>query len=71
MALLLALQHVVEHVPLKEFQLRFIAEKAGLVDGEILEQLRQFLLALLADEEAIVAVEGIDAALFEAANDRS
>ena len=44
MALLLALQHVVEHVLLKEIQLRFVAEEAGLVDGEIFEQLASSFL---------------------------
>src|SRR5262249_51574693 len=47
----------------KQVQLGFVAEEAGLVHREILEQLRQLLLALGADKEAIVAVEGLQVTL--------
>ena len=47
--------------------MRAIAEETGFVDGEIFEQQGELVLAFAAGEQAIVAVEGIDLAGFEAA----
>ncbi len=65
--LLFALQELVEHIALKKVQLRLVAEKAGLIDGQVLDQFRQLLFPRLTDEEAIITVEGIQATLFETA----
>jgi hypothetical protein len=45
--------------------LRLVPEEAGLIDREVFEQKRQFLFPLLADEQAIVAVERIQMALLQ------
>ena len=63
----LLLEQLFEHGFLKQIQLRLVAEEAGLVDGQVLQQLGQFLLALLADQQPVVGVERIDAALLQAA----
>ena len=52
---------------LEQVELSFVAEEAGFVDGKVLEQPGELVLALLADEQAIVAVEGVQAALAQAA----
>jgi hypothetical protein len=51
---------------LKQIQLRLVAEKAGFIDGQVLDQLRQFFFARRADQQAIVAVERIGLALLQA-----
>src|SRR5229473_4518754 len=52
---------------MKQFQLRLVAEKAGLVDRQIFQQLGQFRLAFLADQQTVVAVERIQVAFLESA----
>jgi hypothetical protein len=54
-------------VLLEKIQLRLVAEKAGFVDRQILHQLGQFRFALLADQQPVVGVEGIGAALLQPA----
>ena len=44
-----------------------MAEEAGLVDGQILQELGQFVLALGADQHPVIGVEGVDTALLQAA----
>ena len=44
-----------------------MAEETGFVDGEVFEQTTEFLLALVADQEAVVGVERVGAALAEPA----
>src|SRR5208282_2577652 len=63
---LLASKEIVHHIPLKQVQLRLIAEEAGLVDREVFEQKCQFLLPVPADEQAVVTVEGVQLAFLHA-----
>ncbi len=63
---LLASKQIVHHIPLKQVQLRLVAEEAGLVDREVFEQERQFLFPVPADEQAVVAVKGIQLAFLHA-----
>ena len=65
--LLLAPHHIVDHVVLKQVQLRLVAEEAGFIDGEVFDQAGQLLFPRLADEQAIVAVERIQLALLQPA----
>ena len=65
-ALLLAAEQVIEDVFLKEIELSLVTEEAGFVDGKVFEQLGEFALALIADEQAVIAVEGVELALLEA-----
>src|SRR6478735_2731554 len=44
-----------------------MAEEAGFIDREILQQLGQCFLALAADEEAVIGIEGIHTALLQPA----
>src|SRR5580704_14321540 len=67
MPVLLGAEHLIDHVLMKQIQLRLVAEKAGLVDREIFQQLGQFVFSLAADQQAIIAVERIQMALFEPA----
>ena len=59
----LRLQQFFQNMLLKQIQLGLVAEEAGLIDSEVFEQLRKFLLPLLADQQTVVAVEGIDAGI--------
>ena len=61
-ALLLAVQHLLQHRFLEQVQLRLVAEEAGFVDGEVFEQSGQFGSSFAAGEQTIVAVERIQAA---------
>src|SRR4029077_5995610 len=45
---------------------RLVTEKAGLIDSQVFEQLREFLLAFVADEQPVISVERIGAALPQA-----
>ena len=40
------LEQFFQHGLLKQIELRLVAEEAGLVDGEVLEQFGQFVFAL-------------------------
>ena len=62
---LLTLQHFFQHMFLEQVQLRLMPEEAGFVNGEVLYQFCQLRLAFVADQQAVVGVEGIDAALLE------
>ncbi len=50
---------------MEQVQLRAVAEEAGFVDREIFEQLRQLAPSGVADQQPVVAVEGIHAAFLE------
>ncbi len=50
---------------LEKIELSFVAEEAGFVDREIFQQLGQFVLALGTDQQPVIGVEGIDAALLQ------
>ncbi len=52
---------------MKQIQLGLVAEEAGLVDGQILEQRGYLAFAVVADQQPVVAVEGVDMALAHAA----
>ncbi len=52
---------------MKQVQLRPVAKETGFIDGEILEQLRQFGFSRIADQQAIIGVERIDVAFFQPA----
>jgi hypothetical protein len=58
------LQQLFQNGLLEKIELRLVAKKAGFVDGEVLQQLGEFFLALLADQQAIVGVERVGSALF-------
>ncbi len=60
-------EEFVEDAFVEQIELRLVAEKAGLIDGQVFQQTGQFLFAFLADQQAIVTVERIHLALFEAA----
>ncbi len=51
---------------MKQIQLGFVAEETGFVDGQIFQQLGQFLLAFFADQQTVVAVERIEMTFFQA-----
>ena len=59
----LAVQHVFENVLVKKIKLRLVSKEAGFVHGEVFHQLGQLLLAFFRNQQAIVAVEGIQVAL--------
>ena len=61
------LEQLFQHGFLKQIELRLVAEETGLVDREVFQQLGQFVLALRADEQAVIRVEGVDAAFLEPA----
>ena len=63
----LVLEQLLQHGFLEQIQLRLVAEEAGLVDGQVFQQLGQFVLALVADQQTVVGIEGVDAALLQAA----
>src|SRR5581483_11044814 len=66
-ALVLLLQDdFLENVLVEQLQLRLIAEEAGFVDGQVFQQIDQLLPAFLADQQPVVAVEGIHPALAQA-----
>ena len=50
---------------MKQIKLGLVAEETGFIDCQVFQQARQLFLALVADEQAIVAVERIDLPLFE------
>ena len=50
---------------LEKIELRFVPEEAGFVDREIFEQLRKFVLAFGTDQQPVIGVEGVDAALLQ------
>ena len=54
---------------LEKIELRLVAEETGLIDREIFQQLCQFVLALLADEQAVIGVERVGAAFLQAAQE--
>src|SRR5581483_9128452 len=54
-----------KNVPLKEIELRLVAEKAGLIDGEVFYQSAQLGFALVAGKQAIVRVKRIQPADFQ------
>src|SRR5438067_3921862 len=58
---------LVKNVLMKEFQLCLVAKEAGLVDREIFQQTGKFMLAFRADQQPVVAVKGIHAALAQTA----
>src|SRR5207302_4111455 len=60
---LLVAKKIIKNIFVKQIQLRLIAEETGLVDGQILQQARQFVLALSADEQTVIAVKGVQLAL--------
>src|SRR5271155_316302 len=64
---LLPLQHVLQHSFLEQIKLRLVPEEAGLVHRQVLNQLGQFRLAFLADQQPVIGVEGIDAAFLQPA----
>ena len=66
-AFLFALQDFFENDFLEEIELRANAKKARLIDREIFKQRRELLLAFAAGEQAVVAVERIHLAGFQAA----
>ncbi len=52
---------------MEQVELGAIAKEAGLVDGQVFQQPGQFRLAGLADQKPVVAVERIDLAFSQAA----
>ena len=56
-----------EHYFLKQIELRADPEETGLIHRKIFEQRSEFLLALAAGKQAVVAVERIHVAGFQAA----
>ena len=62
-----ARQQVVQDVPVKQIELGLVAEETGLVHGKVFQQFGQFVFAFFADQQAVVGVEGVHAALFKAA----
>src|SRR5262249_46625792 len=65
-ALLLFLQNFFEDTLLKQLELRPVAKEARFVDGQIFEQQSQLVFAFAAGQQAVVVVEGIQLAGFEA-----
>jgi hypothetical protein len=55
------------HGFLKQIELRFVAEETGLVDRKVFQQLGQFVLALRADQQPVVGIERVGAALLQPA----
>ena len=64
---LLAVQQIFDNFMLKKIELCFVTKKTCLIDSQIFDELQKLFLTLLADEQPIVAVEGVDATLFEPA----
>jgi len=60
-------QKLFQNALLEKFELRLIAEETRFVDREILEEKRQLLLAFPAGQQAVIAIEGIELARFQAA----
>src|SRR5438270_7515612 len=60
-------QQFLENGLLEKIELSFMAEEAGLVDGEIFQQFGEFFFALLTDQEAVIGVKGIDTAFLQPA----
>ena len=54
-AFLFAADQFFQNVFVEQIQLRLVAEETGFVDGQIFQQRAQFRLALLADQQAVVA----------------
>ena len=57
-------EKVLQNILVKEVELSLIAEEAGFVDGKIFQQPGEFLLSFLADQQPVIAIEGIETALF-------
>ena len=62
MLLALALQDVFKRVFVKQVELGLVAEEAGFVNGQVFQQFGQFVLALRANQQPVIAVEGIEVA---------
>src|SRR5207244_3939289 len=61
------MQNVFQDEFVEQIQLRLVAKETGLVDGQVLEQAGQFLLAVIADQQPVVAIEGVQLAFPQAA----
>ena len=66
-ALLFAMQDRFERCLVEQVELRFVAEEAGLIDGEVFEQSTEFFLAFMARKQAIVVIERIESGGLQAA----
>src|SRR6267378_4330366 len=66
-ALLLAAQNLLENGFLKEIELRAIAKETRFVDGQILKQESQFGASFPAGQQAVISIEGVELADFQAA----
>ena len=66
-ALLLALQQLFKNHLVKQIELRFVTEEAGLIDGQVFEQGGEFAFSFFALQQPVIAVEGIQAGGFKAA----
>jgi len=64
-AFLLVAKDFLENGFLEEIELRAIAEKAGFIDGEILEEERKFGATFAAGKQAVIRVERIKLATFK------
>jgi hypothetical protein len=49
----------------KEIELRLIAEEAGFVDGQVLEQGAKFSLAFMTGQQAVIAVKSVETTGFQ------
>jgi len=57
----------IQNALVKQFQLRLVAKKAGLINGKIFKQAREFFSAFRADQQAVVVVKGVNPAFAQAA----
>jgi hypothetical protein len=52
---------------MKQIELRLVAEEAGFIDRQILEQADQFVFSLGADQQPVITVERVQVALPQSA----
>ena len=60
-------QQIFKNVFMEEVELGLVAEETGFIDRKVFQQPRQLFFSLVADQQAVVTVEGIDLPLFEPA----
>ena len=64
---MLLTEQIFQNVFVEQIELRLIAKEAGFVDRQVFEQARQLFFSLVADQQAVVAVERIELAFLQAA----
>src|SRR4029078_5018829 len=60
-------QQIFKNVFMEEVELGLVAEETGFIDRKVFQQPRQLFFSLVANQQAVVTVEGIDLPLFEPA----